>query len=356
MVNQLTLEPVLPRRRTQAVAVHRTALSSIDLFAGAGGLSLGLHEAGFEVQAAVEIDTDACQTFASSFPLANVIDRTLEGFSLRKFEGVDLVAGGPPCQPFSSGGKRLAARDGRNMIPEFVRVVADVRPRAFLMENVFGLSTGSRREYLESIINQLAGLGYTVTSKVVNAAAYGIPQKRRRVFLVGLKRGRFEFPPETHGPGTPSPYVGVSRYLDLQQVLGEPNPSKIVYAKKPDLRPSPFDGQLFNGGGRPIDPTAPCHTILASAGGNKTHLVDTLGIVPAYHSELLRGGQPRSGEVPGARRLTVAESAIIQTFPAGMAFTGSRSSQYTQIGNAVPPKLAAVVGSALARQLMAGEA
>ena len=105
------------------------------------------------------------------------------------------------------------------------------------------------------------------------------------------------------------------------------------------------------GGGRPIDLSAPCHTILASAGGNKTHFLDTQSEVPPYHRHLWGGGAPRAGTLPGSRRLSVKESALIQTFPKTMKFAGSRSSQYTQVGNAVPPRLASVLAYALATTL-----
>lgn len=131
------------------------------------------------------------------------------------------------------------------------------------------------------------------------------------------------------------------------EILGDANASKVFYAKKPDLRPSPYDGQLFNGGGRPINLSVPSHTILASAGGNKTHFIDTLNLVPQYHSELMRGGKPRQGILNGGRRLTPEESALLQSFPPTMRFFGSRSSRYAQIGNAVPPVLAEALGRAI---------
>src|SRR5690606_7733132 len=119
----------------------------------------------------------------------------------------------------------------------------------------------------------------------------------------------------------------------------------------PSLRPNPYHGQIFNGGGRPIDLDAPAPTLLASMGGNKTPWVDADGIVPEYHAHLSAGGRVRSGQVPGARRITVEEAAGLQTFPTGMRFSGSRSSQYRQVGNAVPPRLARAVGASLLRAL-----
>ena len=189
-----------------------------------------------------------------------------------------------------------------------------------------------------------------MTWRVLNAADYGVPQKRRRLFVVGLrnsKKAYYEFPAASHGPNGKKPHRPVGAVLDPNACRGEANPSVVVDAKRPDLRPSPYDGHLFNGGGRPIDLNAPCHTILASAGGNKTHFLDTKGEVPPYHRHLRMGGAPRRGILPGSRRLTVRESAIVQGFPESMAFAGSRSSQYTQVGNAVPPQLAEKLGTAL---------
>jgi DNA (cytosine-5)-methyltransferase 1 len=125
----------------------------------------------------------------------------------------------------------------------------------------------------------------------------------------------------------------------------------VTYAKRPQLRPSPYDGLLFNGGGRPIDLSAPARTILASAGGNKTPFYDVGEVVPLYHEHLRSGGTPREGRVPAARRLTVAECAALQSFPEDMVFVGTRSSQYTQVGNAVPPLLAEAIGRAVAAAL-----
>ena len=117
----------------------------------------------------------------------------MKEYNFRKFEGIDLIAGGPPCQPFSSGGKGLAAEDRRDMIPQFIRAVDEARPRAFLMENVSALFGATHRTYLGHVIARLRALGYTISEAVLNAAEYGVPQKRRRGFLVGLRRGRFEF-------------------------------------------------------------------------------------------------------------------------------------------------------------------
>lgn len=321
-------------------------LTAIDLFSGAGGLSLGLEMAGFRARLAVELDADACATYREALPGVEVRQESAVGFDFSPWRGeIALVAGGPPCQPFSTGGLMQGRRDARDMLPVFVRAVQEVRPRAFLMENVPGLASRAHEGYLREALAPLSG-AYRITSKVLNAADFGVPQSRRRLFVVGSCEGEIELP--GGGGGRPRP---AGEVLGAEP-LGEPNPSRIVYAKTPDLRPDPYHGQLFNGGGRPIDLARPAPTILASAGGNKTHFLDLEGLVPPYHAHLLRGGKPYVGELPGARRITVEESAALQTFPAGMRFSGRRSAQYAQVGNAVPPLLAAAVGAAIVGRLL----
>lgn len=333
----------------------RADLPFVDLFSGAGGLSLGLCRTGFTPVVTVELDRDALDTYSAHHPLVEQYDADIAKVSLRHLrDNVALVAGGPPCQPFSSGGKRLAANDQRNAVPHFVRVIEEVRPLAFLMENVPGLVVGTRRAYLESVraqIEAMVDLGYAVTWRVLNAADYGVPQNRRRLFMIGLRGGFFRFPAPTHGPGTNCTYVPAGSVVNPQKPLGRSNPSRVTYAKNPELRPNPYDGHVYNGGGRPIDLLRPSHTILASAGGNKTHWLDGNGIVPEYHAHLKAGGAPREGIVPGGRRLTVEESAALQTFPPQVTFSGPRSSQYSQIGNAVPVLLARALGEAIRAQL-----
>ena len=325
-------------------------LLSIDLFCGAGGLTLGLERAGFRTVFAVDNDRDACSTYRAAFPHVELADRSVAEIDFSRYKGVDLIAGGPPCQPFSNGGKRRAADDDRDMIPQFVRAINEVRPRAFLMENVAGLVAPRNETYFRSVLSMFDD-DYTILGpRLVNAADYGVPQKRRRVILMGFLERPIEFPKPTHGAGRRQRHIPAGSVLGTE-ALGPPNPSKIVYAKTPDLRVSPFAGQLFNGGGRPIDPKAPAPTILASAGGNKTHFLDTLSLVPVYHKHLRNGGRPRIGTLEGGRRITVKESALLQSFPEDMEFHGSRSAQYSQVGNAVPPTLAAVLGTALASSL-----
>ncbi|MGI8757695.1 MAG: DNA cytosine methyltransferase [Acidimicrobiales bacterium] len=319
----------------------------LDLFAGAGGLSIGLETAGFRIVAGTEWDADACETFAKAHPAAEVLEGDINAMGFAQWrDEVELVVGGPPCQPWSIGGKRLGPADPRDGWPAFLRVLREVRPRAFVAENVAGFASGRRCSNLSALVAEMKALGFEVTAEVLHAADHGVPQKRQRLFIVGLRHGRFRFPPPARGPGRPLPWRPAGDLVSVE-ALGTPNPSIVTYAREPDLRPNPYDGHIYNGGGRPIDLERPSPTLLASMGGNKTPWVDTLGVVPEYHSHLLAGGRPRRGLVPGARRITVEEAALLQTFPVGMHIAGRRSSRYRQIGNAVPPLLGETIGRAL---------
>lgn len=326
-------------------------MKGLDLFSGPGGMTIGFKRAGIEPVACVEMRKFAVQTYEVHTPNAEHFCADIRSLEFSKFAGkVDIVYGGPPCQPFSVGGLRRAEDDPRDMFPQFIRTLETVRPAAFVAENVAGLTTKSRIDYLASLISKFEALGYSVSWRVLLAADYGIPQKRRRLFIVGSRLGTpFYFPKPTHGPEMALPHVASSEIIDYEP-LGQPPVCPVVFAKLPDPRKSPYAGHVYNGGGRPIDMSKPCHTILAAAGGHKTHWLDPLNIAVEYNNHLLSGGTPWQGEVPGARRMTVEESALIQTFPKGMHFCGSRSSQFTQVGDAVPPDLAEVIGKALVEQ------
>lgn len=348
-------------------------MNTADLFAGAGGLSLGFAEEGFHVVVAVEHDPDSAATYRGNherlagpgMPLVKLHEEDICGVGFAQYAGqLDVVVGGPPCQPWSLGGLRRGHADPRDGIPQFARALYEASPRAFVLENVAGLAQGAAREAFELVLEVLAGdkplkvlvgdqapqrarLDYDVSWRVLQAAEYGVPQNRRRLFVVGTRPGtRFVWPVPTHGPGRPLAYVTAGAVVG-PAARGEPNPSIVTYARNPSLRPDPYHGHLYNGGGRPIDLARPAPTMLASMGGNKTPWVDTLGVVPGYHAHLTGGGRPRDGRVAGARRLTVAEAAALQSFPGWAQFSGARSSQYRQVGNAVPPLVARVI----ARQL-----
>jgi DNA (cytosine-5)-methyltransferase 1 len=306
------------------------------------------------------MDDDAAETYAAAHDLfwpgrgLEFLPGDIGKHSFKKWKGeLALVAGGPPCQPFSLGGLRAGETDTRDGLPEFVRVVRETQPEAFLLENVPGLVRGLMRHHFDQLIMDLEALKYRVDWRVLKAADFGVPQRRQRLMIVGVRgRNRFEWPEPTHG--TPAkPHVTAGTLVDAHRIIGAPNLSPVTYAKAPDLRPSPWDGHVWNGGGRPINPAGLAPTMLASMGGNKTPWLDGGNIVENYHAHLLAGGRARKGAVPGARRITSEEAALLQTFPQDMPWRGARSSRYRQVGNAVPVLLAEQVGKALARHLHA---
>ena len=342
-------------RRSASHAHEGMLLKSLDLFAGAGGLSLGLHEAGWDTVAALEYDPDAAETYRKNFPAVRVLQEDVHKVDFTQWKGaVDLVAGGPPCQPFSVAGNQRAAEDPRDCIPQFIRAVREAQPRFFLMENVFGLMATRHEPYLDSTLASLRDLGYTVRAAVLDAADFGVPQHRRRLFVLGAKDAIPDFPTPTHGQQGHKPYLTAGEALK-DAPADVPNKAKVTYAKAPILRPSPYAGMLVNGGGRPINLAEPSQTMPASAGGNRTHIVDPDGVLLAYHTHLVSGGKARTGVVKGVRRLTVRESARLQSFPDTFEFYGKQSARYRQVGNAVPPLLAQAVGTALV-QLAEGKA
>lgn len=320
---------------------------ALDIFAGAGGLSIGLEQAGFDIVAGAEWDSDACETFAKAHPTADVVEGDVNAIDFRRWrDEIDVLVGGPPCQPWSTGGKRLGSADPRDGWPAFLRALREIRPRAFIAENVGGFASGARRAQFEALVDELTAMKFRVEADVLNAADFGVPQKRQRLLIIGIRGSEITFPAPKYGPRGWKAWRPAGSVIGVEP-LGSPNPAIVTYARCPDLRPNPYGGHVYNGGGRPIDLSRPAPTLLASMGGNKTPWIDAHGVVPAYHAHLLAGGAPRTGLVPGARRITVEEAALLQTFPAGMHFAGRRSSAYRQIGNAVPPLLAREVGAAL---------
>jgi len=301
---------------------------------------LGLHQAGIHPVLAIEHDKHAVATYEKNFPDTRALCGDICHTSFKKYRGsVDLVVGGPPCQPFSVAGNQRSFEDPRDMIPQFFRVLSEVKPSCFMLENVAGLASLRHRAYLNRAIERFESLGYFVCHKIINSALHGVPQDRKRLIIFGSQFTGFEFPKASHGPSGRYPFLSAGEAL-ANVPEDEPNKAIVTYAKKPVLRPSPFAGMLVNGRGSPIDLNRTSQTIPASAGGNSTHIVDPDQILVAYHEYLCSGGKPRRGLVDGVRRLTIRESARLQTFPDSFEFEGTRSAQYSQIGNAVPPKLA----------------
>ena len=164
-------------------------LSSLEICSGAGGQALGLERAGFHHEALVELEAAACSTLLLNRPAWNVVPGDLRKFDGRPYKGVDLIAGGVPCPPFSKAGKQLGAEDDRDLFPEAIRLVDECRPKAVMLENVRGLMDAVFADYRGKVEQQLKKLGYVPSWKLLNASDYGVSQLRPRVVFVGIKKG-----------------------------------------------------------------------------------------------------------------------------------------------------------------------
>lgn len=350
--------------------VPDATFTAISLFSGCGGLDAGFERAGVEVQWAIDADEFAVRTYNEYFGEKAVCgfvpdDRPPEG--LRP----DIVIGGPPCQGFSVAG-RMNPKDPRSKhVFDFLDVVEDVQPRAFVMENVKALGVSPRWQPIrEALLQRANQLGYEVRLFVLNAADYDVPQARERMFLVG-GRG---FTPMRPVPVTEGHPPTVREALAKLPAFGEPGnatacAARVVPAKVPIMRPTAHKGSLlFNGSGRPLQLDGPAKTLPASMGGNATPIIDqeelSIGAAPwvvEYHAHLSAGGAPLEHAPSRMRRITVEEAAALQTFPSDMTFVGKQVAQYRQIGNAVPPNLAmhvavsVVDGLAAADQAQSGD-
>jgi len=341
----------------------RIKMRVISTYTGAGGLDIGFHDMKADIIAACELDSKACDTYATNFPdvplyRGKVSDALGDGFFSTE---ADVLIGGPPCQGFSVAGK-MDPEDPRSLeIFTFLRVLEATKPKAFVMENVKALATLSKWEFIrERILAQAAKAGYLVEMHVLNSEKYGVPQRRERVFFIGFhaktgkKRAKAALAAfnETLALQTASPRPIKSIIRDLGPAGSQGNSrvcnAKVNFTPRPIMRRSPYAGMLFNGAGRPVNPDGVCPTLPASMGGNKTPIVDEAQIfegkesfVEGYHASLMAGGKPRTGQAPSClRRLTIDECIAVQTFPAEYKFCGSHSSIFKQIGNAVAPRMA----------------
>lgn len=379
-------------------------MKSIELFAGAGGLGIGLHEAGFKPVNVIEWDSYCCETIRenkqrgiASVGKWKLTEGDVRDIDFTQYEGkIKLVSGGPPCQPFSLGGKHGAHADKRDMFPEAIRAVREAQPRAFIFENVKGLTRDSFRNYFEYIRLQLehpeikarknekwadhlarleqhhtsgsrSGLNYRVVTHIANAADYGVPQRRERVFFVGFREDlgvRWSFPLPTHSndalvwdkihgdywerhkvarkdrteprsaervgamdePPSEQPWQTVRDAIhDLPNPASRRRPQFLNHRLQPGARSYP--GHT----GSPLD--EPAKTLKAGVHG-----------VPGGENMLRRP----DGTV---RYFTVRESARLQTFPDDFLFHGSWTETMRQLGNAVPVHLARMVGKDVADHL-----
>jgi DNA (cytosine-5)-methyltransferase 1 len=334
-------------------------MNCVSLYTGCGGLDLGFGEAGFNTIWANDIDSFALETYRNELlrrksPIPEIACGDIGHAQLPTRGAADVVIGGPPCQGFSVAG-RMDPNDPRSrQVWEFFRVVEALDPVAFVMENVKALATNSRwAGTIQALEANGENLGYSCRVMLLNAADFGVPQMRERMFLVGIKDRKMPRPAPT------TTRRSVREALANLPRLGAPGNdsichAKVTAAKIPIMRKSPFAGMLFNGQGRPVDLDAPALTLPASMGGNRTPIIDQQSLtdgsepwVVGYHAHLSNGGAPIAEVPTRLRRLTVEEAACLQGFPPGMIFSGSQCTKFRQIGNSVPPAL----GEAVARQL-----
>lgn len=329
-------------------------------------MDVGFSNSGYKVVWANDFDKNACETFRANH--GDIIEHgSITDFipKLGKFRGVDIVFGGPPCQGFSVAGKMNPDDERSKLVFSFMDVVEQIHPRAFVMENVKALGVLDKWSLVrEKLFKKAADLGYQFRQIIVlNASEFGVPQKRERMFFIGLKDAgefmNFFGGIENHFEKYKSKAPKIGDIIRKLGRAGSPiNPhtcnAKITIATSPILRRSPYAGMLFNGAGRPIDPNDYANTLPASMGGNKTPFVDEAQIfdsqpswVESYHKILWEGGKPLDfQEAPKfLRRITVNEAIRIQTFPDNYVFVGGNNAAYKQIGNAVPCKLAEIVAS-----------
>jgi DNA (cytosine-5)-methyltransferase 1 len=312
-------------------------LTCIEICSGAGGQALGLEAAGFEALSHVEFDPHACATLRLNRPHWHVVEGDVRKFSAREFEGVDLLAGGVPCPPFSKAGKQLGADDERDLFPEALRLVRECKPRAVMLENVRGFLDAVFMDYRMGLKKQLKELGYEASWHLLNASDFGVPQLRPRVVIVAIREdmaSRFHAPlPLTDGqvPKTVGQTLG-----DLMAENG-------------------WEGALeWASRANEIAPTL--------VGGSKKHGGADLGPTRARKAWASLGvnGKSLAEEAPcpgftGMPRLTVRMAARIQGFPDEWRFSGGKTAAYRQVGNAFPPPVAKAVALRI-REAITGEA
>ena len=345
-------------------------IKAVSLFSGAGGMDVGFEKAGIDVVFANEIDKISAQTYSTNHPNTEIVVDDINNIydRLESYAGTDIVFGGPPCQGFSVIGKMNPEDERSQLIWSFLKVVEIIRPKAFVMENVKALAAISKwRDVREEYIHRAYEHGYGCVPFIVNAAEYGTPQKRERVFFIGI-RDDYSFEQKMwdniREQQRKAPVIR-ELFKDLGPAGTEKNPrtcnAKITFAVRPVIRRIPYDCLMFNGIGRPIDPDGYSRTITASAGGNMTLIVDEKFLhdptadnwIQEYYDKVINKEIiPEFKEAPERlRRLTIRETMRLQTFPDNYVFCGPKSSVYKQLGNAVPCEMAKTIAVAVSNYI-----
>ncbi|MBY3589484.1 DNA cytosine methyltransferase [Rhizobium bangladeshense] len=309
------------------------SLTSLEMCAGAGGQARGLELAGFGHAGVVEIDRDCCETIRLNRREWTVHEEDLTLFDGTGYKGIDLLAGGLPCPPFSIAGKQLGDRDERNLFPAAIRLVEETKPRAIMIENVRGFLGAVFEDYRGFIRGELKKLGYEAHWRLFNASDYGVPQLRPRVIIVALRddiKDRFEWP--TPSPAD-APTVGET-LIDLMAANGWKG-AKAWAKRANDVAPTLVGGSKKHGG-PDLGPTR-AKRAWATLG------VDGLGVAD----------EAPTRDFVGMPRLTVRMAARIQGFDDSWLFHGRKTASYRQVGNAFPPPVAKAVAEKLREAITA---
>ncbi|MEG1701178.1 MAG: DNA (cytosine-5-)-methyltransferase [Alistipes sp.] len=330
--------------------------TSIELFAGAGGLAIGLERAGFSHVMLNEIDHNACETLRANRPQWNVVEQDVRQIDFTPYrDKVDFISGGFPCQSFSFAGKQGGFSDTRGtLFFELARAIKEIRPKVFMGENVKGLAAHDQGKTLQTIKNAIQELGYTlVDPRVLKAIKYQVPQKRERLLLIGIRNDLISYATFKW----PAPYHRIMTLEDAffkGQLFDEDVPrsegQKYPPQKQRVLEQVPMGGDWRN---LPVEVQKEYMGGSFALGGGKTGMARRLSLKEPSLTLTCAPAQKQTERCHPleTRPLTVREYARIQTFPDNWTFTGSMSSKYKQIGNAVPVNLAYAVGRSLIRLL-----
>jgi DNA (cytosine-5)-methyltransferase 1 len=299
----------------------------ISLFAGAGGLDLGLTHAGLEIIWANDFDSDSCETYATNIG-EHIICADVKNVEASAIPSADVLVGGFPCQGFSVANKFRSAEDSRNeLYLEFLRVLRAKKPKWFVAENVSGIMSLGGGDVFRMIIEDFESCGYRVDFRLENMADFGVPQTRKRVIILGTRDDLDSNSALTHPSKTHS--KNKEDALPPWQTMGQALQTLARVRVNGDMQSN--YGRVLRDfvGHRPTHPDKPSPTILARGNG--------------------KGGVNATPHPIENRRLSVMESAAMQSFPADFNFQGSMTSRYRQIGNAVPPRYGYLLGLQLAR-------
>lgn len=302
-------------------------LTTLEMCAGAGGQASGLERAGFWHAGAVEIDGDCCKTLTLNRPDWRVHEQDLNQFNGSGYKGIDLLAGGLPCPPFSVAGKQLGANDERNLFPAALRLVDETRPKAIMIENVRGFLDAVFADYRGHLKADLAKLGYETDWHLLNASDFGVPQLRPRVVIVALRNDIKDAFDWKQLERKDAPTVGQA-LGDLMAAQGWLGASRWAL-NADDIAPTLVGGSKKHGG-PDLGPTR-ARKAWASLGVDGRSIAD----------------QAPDWDFVGMPRLTVRMAARIQGFEDSWQFSGRKTAAYRQVGNAFPPPVAAAVAKLL---------